>query len=302
MNKKDQKISYYSLEFKENYNDSYFNKKEFIQLIDYISYLGLKDRILQKGKYNNDKALLMKDCYKLKNDVYQILFHSCKYNFSPDYISSLDGSVRPSDKRMHEGEKEKAHMVLKIKKEEALVILEKNHSGVSITQLSFHLNEFMKRIDDLNSRKNFCKIIYSIIPSDDFMKALKSTKRIRLAELFTSKEFIGSEFRALMAREDDTLREDILISLKPQKYKIIYKKTIKNLYNKLSAKDGKISRISRIRLYGKDKNDNKIKIDTKTFEKTEYVTTFIDDNGAVNTQSIFSSLVEVLNNFSEEWD
>jgi len=28
----------------------------------------------------------------------------------------------------------------------------------------------------------------------------------------------------------------------------------------------------------------------------------IDDNGAVNTQSIFSSLVEALDSFSEEWD
>ncbi len=51
----------------------------------------------------------------------------------------------------------------------------------------------MGRIDDLNSKSNRCKIIYSIIPSDNFLEALKNTNKIRMAELFTSKKFIGSE-------------------------------------------------------------------------------------------------------------
>ncbi len=67
---------------------------------------------LKKDKYNKDKALLMGDCENKKTNIYKILFYSGRYNFSPDYISSLNGKVRPSDKRMYEGEKKKTIQVL----------------------------------------------------------------------------------------------------------------------------------------------------------------------------------------------
>ena len=298
MNKKDKKVSFYSLEFKENYKEKFFNKNKFIKLIKYIYNEDLDDRIISKDSNNNDKALLLHRCEKIKKNTYKILFVSCKYNFSPNYISSLDATERPSDKELHEGEKEKTHAVIKIKKDETLVILENNSTGVSITQLVYYFNEMLSESPIFNDKSNKIKVIYSIIPSDDFIIALNDAKRIRVAELFTTKEFLGSEFKNSLDREDQSMRDEIQLRLKAKRSEGLLSRNIKKLYEKLVSAG---SNIKRIRIYGKDKNDNKIKIDTKDFEKTEYVTTLINANGTINSDSIFDSLEEILEAYSENW-
>jgi hypothetical protein len=298
LNQKNKKVSFYSLEFKEKYKDNFFNKDKFIDLINYISDKDLDDKIIQKDSNNNDKALILENCEKITNNTYRVLLISCKYNFSPNYISSLDATERPSDKELYEGEKEKTHAVIKIKKNETLVILENNSTGVSITQFVYYFSEMLSESSIFGEKSNKIKVIYSIIPSDDFMDALDNTKRIRVAELFTTKEFLGSEFKNSLDREDKYMREEIQLKLKAKRSEGLLVRNAKKLYEKFSSDD---SNIKRIRIYGKDQNDNKIKIDTKVFEKTEYVTTIINANGTINSDSIFDSLEKIIEAYSENW-
>jgi hypothetical protein len=239
----------------------------------------------------------LKDWEKVDDFTYKLLFNSCRYNFSPNLISSLDATERPSDKKMHEGEKEKTHLILNINKNEALVIMENNSTGVSITQLVYYFNNFFDSASVFFDKDHKCKIIYSIIPSENFRDALTNTKRIRMAEIFTTKESLGSEFRNNLDRESSFMREDILLTLKAERKESLLQRTIEDFFEKYASAG---SEIKRIRIYGKDKDNNKIKLDTKTFEKTEFINIEINDNGTVNTDSIFSSLESILKNNLEE--
>jgi len=297
LSKENKKVKFFSLEFQENYVDKFFNKDKFKKILERLFLSEIEDRMLPRDSNKNYKALLLKDWERVNDFTYKLLFNSCRYNFSPNLISSLDATERPSDKKMYEGEKEKTHMILNINKNEVLVIMENNSTGVSITQLVYYFNNFFDSSFIFPDKDHRCKIIYSIIPSEGFREALSNTKRIRMAEIFTTKKSLGSEFRNNMDREGGFMREDILLTLRAERKESLLPRMIENFFNKYSSAG---SEINRIRIYGKDKEDNKIKLDTKTFEKTEYINTQINENGTVNSDSIFSSLEKILDNFIDE--
>ncbi|MFE9079836.1 hypothetical protein [Bacillus mobilis] len=76
--------------------------------------------------------------------VIEIIFKSCKYNHSPDYMSRVDGTVRPSNKQLDEGEKELTHLCMKVSTLETEVILEERRSGVTINEIAKYINRCIR--------------------------------------------------------------------------------------------------------------------------------------------------------------
>ena len=52
------------------------------------------------------------------------VFKSCTFNHSPNYMSSIDGSERPTDKLLFEGDKELTHICFRIDGNEAYTVFE----------------------------------------------------------------------------------------------------------------------------------------------------------------------------------
>lgn len=92
-----------------------------------------ENKLFRDEKNNKAVALSsVRDETKQGLHLYKIIFKSCKYNHSPDYMSSTDGSERPTDKQLHEGDKELTHMCMRIDGNEVFTIFEERRNGVTI--------------------------------------------------------------------------------------------------------------------------------------------------------------------------
>ncbi len=95
----------------------------------------------------------------------------------------------------------------------------------------------------------------------------------------------------VIQEEDNSMREDVVITVKAEPKESLLKRTFSQLYRSLTSTE---SRISRIRLYGYDENDNHLRIDSEPLKKVDYVTADLDEKGIVKTDSIFEKMYEVL--------
>lgn len=109
MSTQNRKVGFYNFIFKKHgSSEEYFDRAFFKDFLEYVLQLPSDQQIIDIPRFN--KAITV-DKYAITDfhadHVVRIVFKSCKYNHSPDYMSSRDGTERNSDKRPHEGEKKK---------------------------------------------------------------------------------------------------------------------------------------------------------------------------------------------------
>ncbi|MFE5321656.1 hypothetical protein ACFQ88_23410 [Paenibacillus sp. NPDC056579] len=293
MSTQDRKIGFYGLQF-EKYNDRelFFDRVLFKDFIENVLLRPTNEQMINIHRHN--KAITI-DKYAITeyyaDFLIRIVYKSCKYNHNPDYMSSLDGTERESDKKPFEGEKEKTHLCIRISTYEAELILEERRSGVSINEIVNYLNKMLRKyLINKNLPKNF-KIKYGIVPSKNFLEILKTMKDVKIAELHTNKFMIGSEAMNLLEHEDKSMKDDIVITMKAFAKESLLKRNISKLYSSLTTTQ---SKISRIRLYGHDQEGKFIRLDTDNSRKMQYIEVSLDANGTVNTDSIFEKMYALL--------
>ena len=126
------KLAYYSIEFARG-DERFFDNELFCGFLGYVNTIKGEARIFNDSK--NNKAVDFDNILEETKEglqLYKITFKSCKYNHAPDYMSSIDGSERATDKRLYEGEKELTHMCIRIDLNEAYTIFEQRRNGVSM--------------------------------------------------------------------------------------------------------------------------------------------------------------------------
>ena len=108
MSTANKKIGYWSIDFKTNKHEHYFDKTMFVAFLNYMKELSSDDKIYNESANNKAIAFesLQEIVRKRKPNLYNITFKSCKYNHVANLMSSKDGNERPSGKQLHEGEKE----------------------------------------------------------------------------------------------------------------------------------------------------------------------------------------------------
>jgi hypothetical protein len=286
----DRKIAFYNFELeKYRTNEIYFDKEFFIEFMNNIQVF---NHILNIPKTN--KAITLEYVRHEQvnyEEVIKLVFKSCKYNHSPDYMSSVDGSVRDSDKELHEGEKELTHLCIRVRNVEAEVILEERRSGVTINEIEKFLNQCLRMYNGQIQQPNNFKLIHGFIPSEDFLASLNSMSNVKVAEVFQHKRILGSETMDLMEREDHGMKEDIVITLKAKKGDSLMKRNLRRIYHQVIGEE---TEITRIRIYGSDEQNMSIKLDSDFMKRLEYVQAELLDNGIVNSNSILERMVELL--------
>jgi hypothetical protein len=286
----DRKIGFYSIIF-ERYgtNEKFFNKQFFLDFINFIDSHGYIMSINRSNKAMSIERTIVEQINYI--DLAKIIIKSCKYNHSPDYMSSLDGSTRDSDKQLHEGEKELTHLCLKIGTLEAELILEERRSGVTINELVKYFNHCLKDyLRSLGQPVNF-RISFGIIPSDDFLTSLNGLSRVKVGEIYKHKRVLGSEAMGLLQREDLSMQDDIIVTMKAKKGESLGKRMFEQFYESLTGGE---SEITRIRIYGQDGNYNSIRLDSDMMKKLEYVRAELEENGTVNSRDVLDKMVELL--------
>lgn len=283
------RIGYYNIYFARD-ERQYFDKGIFRRLLEYIDKLPGEHRIIADDKTN--KAV---DIESIKVDTKQgsefvkMVFKSCKYNHSPNYMSSLDGTERATDKKLSEGEKEITHMCMRLDLDEAYTIFEERRTGVSMYSV---INFFNKNLIQLcQDEKKYVDgmLSFGYIPSDKFLDLIEKSQRIVSAELFVDRTLMGSQNLNLLDL-DDSSRDDVVITIKAQKRKSLLKNVLKDTFNKLATEE---SRVNRIRLYAKDKDNFNMYIDTDAMKKVQEINVELKEDGTVDTYSIFSKMEEI---------
>ncbi|WJH31336.1 hypothetical protein N6H13_12740 [Paenibacillus sp. CC-CFT742] len=162
---------------------------------------------------------------------------------------------------------------------------------MTINEVTNYLNKMLREYLTIKEmRKNF-KIIYGAEPSQNFLALLETAKDIKVAELHTSKIYLGSEAMDVVQEEDNSMKEEIIITVKAQPKESLKKRVFRRIFRELTSVE---SKVSRIRLYGHDENSNLLKIDSQPLKKVDYVTAELEQNGTIKTESIFEKMYVVL--------
>lgn len=284
------KLSYWGIDFAAG-DTHFFDSGLFCRFVDYVSNLPEANKLFRDEKNNKAVALsTIRDETKQGLHLYKITFKSCKYNHSPDYMSSADGSERPTDKQLYEGDKELTHMCMRIDGAEAYTIFEERKNGVSMGGVIKYLNKYLHAFLVEQGIADIFYLWANIIPPDDFLTALDATDRISIAQLFVEKRVLGSGFLNLMD-VDANSQDDLLVTLKSKPRQGLPKRALRQAFQALTTEG---SSISRIRLYGKDINKMNVIIDSLGGKRINEVTVDLTPNGVVDSYSIFAKIEEVL--------
>ena len=291
MSTQKRKISYWSFDFLSG-DEHCFDPEVFCGFMAYLKSVD-SQRLLHRDEKQN-KAIALESIHEEVKQglrLYKVIFKSCKYNHSPDYMSSIDGSERPTEKLLSEGDKELTHLCFRIDANEAYTVFEERKNGVAIGGVVNYLNRFLKEFiaenDDLE--ENFY-IWASIIPPDDFMTALGKKNRISSTELFVQKKVLGTGYLELMD-DDINSQDDLVIMMKAKPRQSLAKRGIEKVFTTLTTEG---TEISRIRVRGKDINKMSVTIDSLDGKKVDEVTVNLQENGIVDSYSLFSKIEELL--------
>ena len=284
------KLSYWGIEFASG-DTHYFDPQLFCRFLEYVNSLAEGDKLFRDEKNNKAVALSsIRDETKQGLHLYKIIFKSCKYNHSPDYMSSTDGSERPTDKRLDEGDKELTHMCMRIDGNEAYTIFEERRNGVTMGGVIKYFNKLLHTFLSQEGIEDNFYLWASIIPPDDFLTALDTADRISVAQLFVEKRVLGSGYLGIMD-VDANSQNDLLMTLKSNPRQSLPKRALRQAFLSITTEG---TEINRIRLYGKDINKMNITIDSLGGKRVEEVTVDLTPNGIVDSYSIFAKIEEVL--------
>lgn len=286
------KIGFYSFGFENSKGTYFFDPSQFKTILDYVLTLKVDQRMHRDN--SRSKAFYIADVtYKTVNQstIASIIIKSCKYNHSPDLMSSMNGVERKSDKKLIEGEREKTHLLFAIGSNEAFTILEERRSGVNANAIMGYLNVFGKQALGLKKTDLDNTITYGIVPSKTFIESLTHSTRIKCAEVHCTQRILGTEFMNIMEREDEAVKDDVIIKIDAKRTKSIGKPNIKKIYEKIMKGD---KSAFRIRVYGADENNNPIVLDSEFIKKSDYVIVELDENRTVVSSSIFTEMNTLL--------
>ncbi|KNZ40603.1 hypothetical protein [Acetobacterium bakii] len=294
MSSADRKLGFYCLEFKYYGNQhTFFDNDIFLSLLEYIqNSLSDHEKMLNNQNTNKSMGLEWYEIYERDHlELIKIVLKSCKYNHSPNYISSEDGSERESDKNLKEGEKEATHLLCKRGNNELEIILEERRSGATIGNIIKYFNHHLKRYVEINSIDPKFIVAYSRVPVDDIEKAIDNLSRICSADIFTHKNLLTSGGLDIMDRSDVFMKDEIMISCGVKRGESLLKSTAKNIYHSLVSQG---EETSRVRIRGKDGNNVGITIDSYFTKKIERVNVaLIKERGTVDSFALFAKMEDI---------
>lgn len=287
MSVNNRKIGYYSIVLNKK-SENYFDSGFFLDFIKFINDLPNDAKI--RNDKNTNKALLLSSASvnKINGATFsRIILNNCTYNHVADYMSHIDGAVRPSSKKLHEGEQELTHLCIKISEKEGLALLEQRRLGFTFSAIYNYLNLFLKKYLQSLNMSDIITIMLFPITSDSSLEAIESTERILSAEMYVENKVLGSGYLELM-NPKNTYQDNIIITAKAERKQSLEKSDAAGLIKRIKSKTDDSYQITRIRLHCKgceEKDD--ILIDTLKWKKTEKINVELTENGIVDSESIF---------------
>ena len=296
MSVENRKIDFYSFSFQEYKNKEsidFWDEKKFDLILKYIESLPMIERLVKDEK--SKKSYYLSDIVHSDTSIRCLKFKSCKFGHCPPIMDSDTANERPTDKRMNEGEQENTHLAIRLDDCEGFVALESRKSGISMGTIVRYFNAMMKAYFSKNPKKGnldySLSLFYSVVPIKNFDKALEDMTKLKIADIYIDKNFIGSELSNIVPDDDPFIKNDLILTLKSERGENILVRTVKRLYSSLANTSGGISRI---RIHGTNTSGAKQILDSDLIRKTQNIEAKLNANGLISTESIFSKLIDIL--------
>lgn len=252
------------------------------EIFDYIS--GLTRKAKQYDLTNTRFCRLEDITGNAK--VQRLLFKSATHKYRAPLIDRRTGNERENPKALSEGERIKTHIAIRYKKDEIILCIESGSGTLGMQQIVNYLNYHAQNYHTANHTSKEYSFDFEIIVKQNFLRELKKLNRVMEGELYINKTVLGSETLGYSNRITQ-VKHDIKMVITAQRG-VSITGAVTDIFNKFNS--GK-STINKIRVKGKNENDNNVIIDTELIARTEFVNVKIHgETGEVNTTEIFKHL------------
>lgn len=297
-NTKDVKITFHILvqrQWKKDKDDPnvYNPLYEIYQILHFVKKL---PRLQKFHDLKDDKFCFLESVDFVKdnsNTIIKGFFKSARNEFRPNIINKKTGTERKNPKELAEGDIEKTHFLIKIDKntKEVYLLLEYNYHGIGINNIidyfSVFLNAYLLSIDKPRS----FTINQAVIPGNDFLYELQNLSRAKIAEVYFDKQLMGSKALNFSNRLVP-LKQDLKLTASAEIGESL-KDIGVDLFNAFNLKG---SKITKVRIYGTDIEDNPVILDTTFMSKIEFVNVDLNqETGEVMTTQLITGLNRISN-------
>lgn len=191
---------------------------------------------------------------------------------------------------MEEGETQKTHLITKAINGDLIIILEKHQAGMTIQQIKSYLNFFASFLE-VETQISFD---FETIAKDNFLEEIESLSRVVSADVYVDKQLLGSEVLDYSERTS-TVKHEVVVSVKAKNRDSI-SDFARDVYAKLNSGQNSIQRL---RVVGRNNENNIVKINTDFIERQEYVNPTVNQvTGEIRTSDLFNEMEAVLQNFN----
>lgn len=282
MPRKKRKIGFYYLSL---IDDNLDLNESFKSVINYISSLDKTERNFNLG--NNKFCLLDNVVFYQNDNQTNIIFKNATHSYRPNLIHRQTVDERESPKDIQEGEIEKTHLVTNFVNNDLIILLEKHLYGISISQFIKYLNSYGTQMDE-PIRFNFETVV-----KDNFLEEIDNLSRVTCADIYVDKQMLGGA--ALNYSNNlNEVKHEVILSVKSKKMKSI----ADFARDTFAFLNGGNQDIRRIRLVGRNEDNNEVIINTDFIERQEYISPEIDEiTGELITLEVFNEMNIAIQNF-----
>jgi hypothetical protein len=225
-----------------------------------------------------------------ENTKHKIIFKSASHSFRPPLVHRDTITERESPKSMEEGETQKTHLISKAINGDVIVILEKHQAGLTIKQVKDYLNYY----GDLLEPESKVKFDFETIAKDNFLEEIENLTRVVSADVYVDKQLLGSEVLDYSERTN-TVKHEVVVSVKAKNRDNI-SDFARDVYAKFNNGENSIQRL---RVVGRNNDNNVVKLNTDFIERQEFVNTEINQvTGEIRTTDLLNEMELVLQNFN----
>lgn len=284
MPKKKRKICFYYLTVNENNN----LQESFKSIINHINSLPKKERIYELG--NNKFCFLESYQESSGGSKNKMVIKSAKHSFRPNLVHRDTVVERENPKQIKEGEIEKSHIVMKFTSDSICFILDKHANGITVRQFINYLNQFSHRIDN----EVPIRFGYEVVVKKDFLDEINKLHRVTCTEIIIDKQLLGSSALDYSNRLSQ-VKHDVILSVKAKNRNSI-EEFAKDVFAKFA---GGTREINKLRIVGRNEENNQVVINTEFIEKQEYILSeYSELTGEISSSDIFIEMNLALENFN----
>lgn len=285
MSRKKRKIGFYYLTV---LNDGITAAEAFSIVMNYINEIDRTHRSLNLG--SNKFCLLDLFQFYQQDNRSKIIFKSATHSFRPNLIHRETVNERESPKQLQEGEIEKTHIVTKSINGEVVFLMEKHLNGIGINQFIKYLNHFSLQIE----RQETIIFAYEIMVKDSFLDEIDQLSRVTCADILIDKQLLGSDALDYSNRINQ-VKHEVTLTVKAKN-----KDSIVDFARDLYAKfNGGENTIRKIRIIGRNEENNEVIINTDFIERQEFIMPEINEvTGELSTAGVFIEMNAVIQTFN----